>query len=189
MEQEIEYTVEQRTKIGMALYSDITDGRNNFAREVAAGQGDIELRMAIYWALNNEEKYADVKDPLQMGLLFEPGITLALDDIKRRAHTAVIGKLFETMSMADIAGMATAMAMVRQPGAPEELTYQRRERMQREAKQRAEATRSTFNAQHKPAPEGTVKELAALYGKSLSEIRRLKAAGELHTLSLSDNAE
>lgn len=60
----------------------------------------------------------------------------------------------------------------------------RRYREQKEAEERAEKEkRDAFNAQHAPAPEGTVKELAARYGKSLSEIRRLKAAGELHTLT------
>lgn len=58
-------------------------------------------------------------------------------------------------------------------------------RMEREAEERAEkAKRDAFNSQHKPAPEGTVKELAAKYGKSIGEIRRLKNAGELHTLVL-----
>lgn len=41
----------------------------------------------------------------------------------------------------------------------------------------------TFKSQHKPAPEGTVKELAEKYQKSIGEIRRLKNAGLLHTLN------
>lgn len=56
----------------------------------------------------------------------------------------------------------------------------RRARADREAEDKAK--RDSFNSQHKPAPEGTVKELAAKYGKSLGEIRRLKAEGLLHTL-------
>ncbi|WYW01474.1 hypothetical protein Amme1_00082 [Pseudomonas phage vB_PpuM-Amme-1] len=46
-------------------------------------------------------------------------------------------------------------------------------------------TRFRFNAQHAKAPEGSVKELAAKYGVSISEVRRLKAAGQLHTLGQS----
>lgn len=42
---------------------------------------------------------------------------------------------------------------------------------------------SNFRSMNTPAPEGTVAELAERYGKSKSEIRRLKAAGELHTLT------
>lgn len=56
----------------------------------------------------------------------------------------------------------------------------RRMHAEREATEKAK--RDSFNSQHKPAPEGTVKELAAKYGKSLGEIRRLKAEGLLHTL-------
>jgi len=40
-----------------------------------------------------------------------------------------------------------------------------------------------FKAMHKPAPEGTVKELAVKYGKSLSEIRTLKREGRLSELT------
>lgn len=42
--------------------------------------------------------------------------------------------------------------------------------------------KTDFKAMNKPAPEGTVKELAAKYGVSLSEIRRRKQEGTLHEL-------
>lgn len=42
--------------------------------------------------------------------------------------------------------------------------------------------KANFKSMHKPAPEGTVKELAAKYGVSLSEIRRRKQEGTLHEL-------
>lgn len=42
--------------------------------------------------------------------------------------------------------------------------------------------RIDYSALHRPAVEGTVAELCAKYGKSKSEIRRLKAANLLHTL-------
>lgn len=46
-----------------------------------------------------------------------------------------------------------------------------------------EETSKKFCFANKPAPEGTVRELAAKYGKSISEIRKLKAAGRLHELA------
>ena len=49
-------------------------------------------------------------------------------------------------------------------------------------KRLAQSTREAFKAQHAVAPEGTVAELAAKHGISKSEVRRLKAAGLLHTL-------
>ena len=65
----------------------------------------------------------------------------------------------------------------------EDRARRRNYRMEREAEERKEKEkRDSFNSQHQPAPEGTVKELAAKYGKSIGEIRKLKAAGELHTL-------
>lgn len=42
---------------------------------------------------------------------------------------------------------------------------------------------NSFRSMNKPASEGTVAELAEKYGKSKSEIRRLKAANLLHTLA------
>jgi hypothetical protein len=41
----------------------------------------------------------------------------------------------------------------------------------------------SFKSMNKPSPEGTVAELAALYGKSLGEIRKLKRDNLLHTLT------
>lgn len=179
MSMERDYSVEERTRVGVALYFDIHEGRNQFAREVAAGHGDAEIRMAIYWSLN-EEKYPDLNNPEDIALLNAPGITLSLDDLKTRARTALVGKLFETMSIAEIAKMAESF--LHEGDIANEPLFKRRDRMQREVKQREAQVRANFNSQHKPAPEGTVKELAAKFGKSLSEIRRLKAAGELHTL-------
>lgn len=42
-----------------------------------------------------------------------------------------------------------------------------------------------FKAMSQSAPEGTVAELSERYGKSKSEIRKLKRDGQLHTLELS----
>ncbi|WAX23552.1 hypothetical protein [Pseudomonas phage pPA-N1803-4At.2] len=43
--------------------------------------------------------------------------------------------------------------------------------------------KQNFRNMSKPAPEGTVKELAEKYGKSISEIRRMKAEGRLGELT------
>ena len=60
----------------------------------------------------------------------------------------------------------------------------RQHAIEKQAEERAEkAKRDSFNSQHAQAPEGSVKELAAKYGKSIGEIRKLKAAGQLHTLT------
>src|SRR5690606_10545041 len=45
-----------------------------------------------------------------------------------------------------------------------------------------EKLRQNVRNSNKPHDMGTVSELAAKFGKSKSEIRRLKAAGQLHTL-------
>lgn len=55
-------------------------------------------------------------------------------------------------------------------------------RAKQDTKQQQKKARDAFVSQHAVAPEGTVGELAEKYRKSKSEIRRLKAAGLLHTL-------
>lgn len=47
----------------------------------------------------------------------------------------------------------------------------------------AEIAKKNFVNQHKPSPEGTVKELAVKYNKSIGEIRRMKAEDRLHELT------
>ena len=54
-------------------------------------------------------------------------------------------------------------------------------------KAKADQVSKSFKAMSKPAPEGTVAELAARYNKSLSEIRKLKRDGLLHTLTEQEN--
>ena len=53
----------------------------------------------------------------------------------------------------------------------------------REEKEKSVKVMNSFKSMSKPAPEGTVAELAARYNKSLSEIRKLKRDGLLHTLN------
>ena len=50
-------------------------------------------------------------------------------------------------------------------------------------KAKAAEVMQSFKSMSKPAPEGTVAELAARYNKSLGEIRKLKRDGLLHTLT------
>lgn len=174
------YTTEERTQAGIALYYDVEEGTFKFAREIAAGQADVELRLAIYWALNN--KYVDMTDQLAAAaLLFTKPIDVMIDDLKIKCRAHFAKGLMGTMSGEEIENLARMMfsTVSREP---EEPYFLKHKRMQLELKTKQTQTRNAFNAQHKPAPEGTVKELAAKYGKSLSEIRRLKAAGELHTL-------
>jgi len=183
MEQQKVYTIAERTRVGINLYYDVEDGKFQFGREIIAGHGDTEIRMAIYWALN-EETYIDDSDPENVKLLFAPAITMMIDEMKVKCRAHFAYGLLSTMSAYAIENLARLMYT--QGDVDNEPSFKRRERMQQEAKRSEAATRAKFNAQHKPAPEGTVKELAAKYGKSLSEIRRLKAAGELHTLVSAD---
>lgn len=53
----------------------------------------------------------------------------------------------------------------------------------REKLQQAHNTRQNFNKMHKPAPEGTVDELAKKYGVSKSHVRNLKRENRLHELT------
>lgn len=65
------------------------------------------------------------------------------------------------------------------------LTHEARQeelRMRREHEAKVAKVSAAFKDMNKPAPEGTVKELAAKYGKSISEIRRMKAEGRLSEL-------
>lgn len=64
-----------------------------------------------------------------------------------------------------------------------EAARQEERRMRAEHEAQTAKVNAAFKNMNKPAPEGTVKELAAKYGKSLSEIRRLKAENRLHELA------
>jgi hypothetical protein len=59
----------------------------------------------------------------------------------------------------------------------------RLEREQRlEAERIAIQAKERFRAMSKPAPEGTVRELAEKYGVSIGQVRKLKAENRLHEL-------
>lgn len=56
------------------------------------------------------------------------------------------------------------------------------EEERRDHERNFEKVKAELRASNKPDPLGTVAELSAKYNVSKSEIRRLKAAGQLHTL-------
>lgn len=181
------WTIEERTRVGLALYADTANKHFKFAREVSVGEGDAELRMAIYYAIN-DDNFIDDSDPVKaIELLNAEYINVSLMDIKRQARQHIVAMSKQQMGGHLVDSMLLGMLM--RGVEPEEPLFMQRDRLQQQAKAQSANARAAFNAQHKPAPEGTVKELAAKYGKSLSEIRRLKAAGELHTLENSNGPD
>ena len=172
-----DYTVEQRTRIGLHLYGDINDATFQFAREVARGEGDDELRLAFYFSIF--EKYADLDDAECQSSMHTKGVEILLAEIKAKARKHVVD------SIADNPAALTLLANMLLGHTPPAETsgFEMFEARQKRVEAQLKSQRDQFNTQHAPAPEGTVKELAAKYGKSLGEIRKLKAAGLLHTLT------
>jgi HD-GYP domain-containing protein (c-di-GMP phosphodiesterase class II) len=177
-------SVEQRTRIGFMLYSDSYDKKFKYANDLISGLVDLEVRMAIFHA--TQERYVDLNSLADAEIVFGELITDVMNEAKDWAHEAVRKRTEAIMPFIDQATMEQIVAMLRVPNKPTVLGMRDwrnslRADQQRIEKAKAES-RDKFNSQHKPAPEGTVKELAARYGKSLSEIRKLKAEGLLHTL-------
>lgn len=180
MEEKRVFSVQERTNVGMALYNDVNKGEFKYARDILAGHGDVELRMAMYWSIHG--KCVDTTDELAAAaLLFTLPFDIILDDLKVKCRAHCARGLLDTMSGEEIENLARHMFST-VDRRTEEPMFRRHEREQREKKKEEAKTRTAFNSQHKPAPEGTVKELAAKYNRSIGEIRKLKAAGELHTL-------
>lgn len=177
---------EERAQFGFTMFMDIYEGRYFFAQAVAEGAASNEIRLAIFYALNG--RYADPENLNDALLVFGMDITIPHDLIKAKATLYIRGEPVvsrEGLKFEDLNPVAVAMKkMVDIPATLQHRHHRRESRAsQLQADNRAMVRRDTFNSQHKPAPEGTVKELAARYGKSLGEIRRLKADGMLHTLS------
>ena len=189
-----EFTVEQRTQVGLNLYLDIQN-ECKYAREVANGDGDTELAMAVYFSLHND-KYIDMSNRLKAAeLLNHPSIQRVVKDVKQKARDYMRLQALNLITSQPEGAMVLATLALQQmernvlPQRFEDLAINkmRAERRQWQDEDRARdaaviQTRNAFNSQHKQAPEGTVKELAARYGKSIGEIRKLKAANLLHTL-------
>lgn len=177
-------TTEQRTRIGYVLYLDSYEKKFQFTRELLSGSADMEVRMALFWAI--KERHVDMNNLEDAGFIFSDTATSLLAEAKEWAMENQLKMAQAIMPFIDEETIRMMSAILSQPEQPTSMQWrdaraaQRREEGQ--LKRRSEEQRTTFNSQHKPAPEGTVKELAARYGKSIGEIRKLKAANLLHTL-------
>lgn len=180
-----EFTVEQRTRIGYKLYLDSYEKQFQFTRELLSGQFDMEIRMAIFWSL--EGRLIDLNSLEDAGAIFSDIYNSLIQEAKDWAQEHRIKQAEALMPFINPEMMQMMAALMRQPEKPTIMKMQDwRDTVRADVKRKeraAQQQREQFNSQHKPAPEGTVKELAARYGKSLGEIRKLKAAGLLHTLT------
>lgn len=180
-----EYPVVQRTRIGYMLYLDSYEKRFKYARDLLTGLVDLEVRMCFFHSIH--ERHVDLDSLEDAEFIFGDLATSLLNEAKEWAQEAVTKQVAEIMPFIDQATMEQITQLMRVPNMPTVLGMRDwRAGLKAETKraeQAKEQRRQQFNSQHKPAPEGTVKELAARYGKSLSEIRKLKAEGLLHTLA------
>jgi hypothetical protein len=177
--------VEHRTRIGYMLYLDSYEKRFKYARDLLTGLVDVEVRMAFFHSIKG--RHVELNSMDEAGFVFGDVATSLLNEAKEWAQEAVSKQVEAIMPFIDQATMDQIAQLMRVPNMPTVLGMREwRAGLKAETKraeQAKEQRREQFNSQHKPAPEGTVKELAAKYGKSLSEIRRLKAEGLLHTLT------
>jgi hypothetical protein len=177
-------TTEHRTRIGYVLYLDSYEKKFQFTRELLSGSADMEVRMALFWAV--KERHVDMNSLEDAEFIFSNSTTSLLQEAKDWAQEHQMKLAQAIMPFIDEETIRAMAALMRQPEKPLSMSYaeMRRDASRETArsKRRSEEQRTTFNSQHKPAPEGTVKELAARYGKSIGEIRKLKAANLLHTL-------
>ena len=177
-------TTEHRTRIGYTLYLDSYKKEFKFARELLTDAADVEIRMALFWAIH--ERYVDMNNLEDAAFIFGPVADSMLKEVKEWAQEHMLETARKIMPFIDDETIQMMATMLRQqkPLAlhMRDIRAEQRKAAQ-QAKRGAEQQRATFNSQHQPAPEGTVKELAAKYGKSIGEIRKLKAEGLLHTLT------
>lgn len=177
-------TTEHRTRIGYVLYLDSYEKKFQFTRELLSGSADMEIRMALFWAV--KERHVDMNNLEDAEFIFSASTTSLLAEAKEWAMEHQMKLAQAIMPFIDEETIRAMTALMSQPEPPISMRWsdaradQRNERAR--TKRQSEEQRTTFNSQHKPAPEGTVKELAARYGKSIGEIRKLKAANLLHTL-------
>lgn len=177
-------TTEHRTRIGYVLYLDSYEQKFQYARQLLTGVADMEIRMAIFWAI--KERHVNMNDLEDAGFIFSDTTTSLLAEAKEWAMEHQMKLAQAIMPFMDDETIRAMAALISQPEQPISMQWRDARADQRrgeaQSKRRSEEQRTTFNSQHKPAPEGTVKELAARYGKSIGEIRKLKAADLLHTL-------
>lgn len=191
MSRDLEAVAKQRTDAGFVMFMDIFEGRFYFADMIVQGVTDADIRLAIYYALNG--RHINPHNTMDALLAFGAEITKPLELIKAKAALHVKGlseKDHAHIDFESLKPVAIAMKKIVDIPATVQRQFGRRDN-HREMLHRENATLATrqqFNSQHQPAPEGTVKELAAKYGKSIGEIRKLKAEGLLHTLNQQSEA-
>lgn len=177
-------TTEHRTRIGYTLYIDSYEKKFQFTRELLSGAADMEIRMALFWAIN--ERLVDMNNLEDATFIFSAMTDSLLAEAKEWAREHLLETAKAIMPFIDEETVRLMTRFMTQPEPSITMRWHNARAAQRaeqaRSKRSAEEQRSTFNSQHKPAPEGTVKELAARYGKSIGEIRKLKAAHLLHTL-------
>ena len=176
---------EELAQTGFVMFMDIHEGRYLFALEVAEGRHLLNISLAIFWALHG--RFADPESPDdRLAVLGGLDIINPYELIKAKAVLHLKGESASSrpdLGFEKLEPVADALRKI--IGLPA-VTQRKHHRREDQAGQRqSDARRESFNAQHARAPEGTVKELAVRYGRSLGEIRRLKAEGLLHTLAQS----
>lgn len=151
-------SIADRTTVGMILLKDI-EGERKHVTDVAHGMFDKELRLALFYAIN--DRYAENPEEANA-----EGISRQLDifKLKAAAHSVTAQRTESLFAALD----AYDRRCVGRNGKGGALDQQARV---------MEMRRKEFVAQTAPHVEGTVKEIAAKYNLSLSEVRRRKAAG------------
>lgn len=157
---EVLLSIEDRTTIGMMLLKDIVGAREH-VRDIAHGIFDKELRLGLFYALHN--RYAENAEECNV-----PGIDTQLDVFKGKAAQSAVDDERESRLIAALNAFDRLY---------ERTNPSRAQSLQDKQKRAMDAQRNAFLANSAPAPEGTVKEIAAKYNLSLSEVRRRKAAG------------
>jgi hypothetical protein len=151
-------TIEERTLVGMSLLHDIVNARE-YVTDIAHGVFDKELRLGLFYALH--DRYAtnaeECSTPLidnQMDVFKLKAAGISHDQQRTESLFAALDAYDRRMVGRNGKG-----------GAPDQQARV------------MEMRRKEFVAQTQPHAEGTVKEIAAKYNLSLSEVRRRKAAG------------
>jgi hypothetical protein len=142
------------------------------------GTFDTEARLALYHI--EHDKYLTHEggtDKVRESLL-ALSISISLDSVKRQVQ----GSAMDDVARAayNLAFMSyMRMSVTNEPPA-------RRDHQRREAESRLKKQRQSFNAQHAQAPDGTVRELSAKFGVSLSEVRRMKELATKHGVTVTE---
>lgn len=151
-------TIEDRTLVGMSLLNDIV-GKREHVNDIAHGVFDKELRLGLFYALH--DRYAQNPEECNSAVI---GNQLDIFKLKAAGITHDQQRTASLMAALDEYDRRSVGRNGR-GGAPDQQARV------------LEMRRKEFVAQTAPHQEGTVKEIAAKYNLSLSEVRRRKAAG------------